>query len=169
MSKAIFLDRDGVINKDRPDYVKSVKELEIYPYIASTLKQLRDAGFLIIVISNQSAINRGYTTHDNVKEIHSTIQEYLKKHGTFVDEFYYCPHKPDENCDCRKPKPGMILKAYKEFKIDLKSSWFLGDKNSDIQAADKVGCKSIQVKSKDMFEKAVQIILNSDSNSASVY
>ena len=105
--KTVFLDRDGIINKNRPDYVKTIDELEILE-VAESIKKLKDNGFLVVVISNQSAINRGLTNHENVKQIHSTIQEYLKKNGTKIDAFYYCPHRPDEDCDCRKPKPGLF-------------------------------------------------------------
>lgn len=159
--KTVFLDRDGVINKERPDYVKTVEELEIFPYVAKFIKNLKDGGFLIVVITNQSGINRGLTTHENIKKIHFNIQDHLRKNGTFVDRFYYCPHKPDENCECRKPKTGLLIKAIKDLNIDLKLSWLLGDDDTDMQAASLVGCKSIKISSEYDFKKAVNLILNS--------
>lgn len=161
LQKAIFLDRDGVINTERTDYVKTPSELEILPNVAEYIKQLKDAGFLIIVITNQSAINRGLTNHDNVKNIHIVIQEYCKRNGTSIDAFFYCPHKPDENCNCRKPKAGLLLKAINEFKINLKSSWMIGDSDSDLEAAKSVGCNSIKIPSNGSLNKAVQTILSS--------
>lgn len=157
--KAVFLDRDGVINKERSDYVKTVEELVILD-VTNSIKKLKDNGFLVVVISNQSAINRGLTTHQNVEQIHATIQDYLKKHGTQIDAFYYCPHRPDENCNCRKPKPGLFNKATNDLQIDLGSSWMIGDRDSDIEAAKAIGCKSIKISSDSGLGDAVQSILN---------
>jgi histidinol-phosphate phosphatase family protein len=163
-NKAIFLDRDGVINKERSDYVKTVKELEIFSDIWVPVKRLKDAGFLIIIITNQSAINKKLTTHKKVQEIHLEIQKHLNENGTSIDEFYYCPHTPAENCDCRKPKTGMLLEALDDFKIDLKSSWFIGDCDSDMEAAIKVGCKHIKITSEISLSKAVEKIFKEYSN-----
>lgn len=163
LRKAIFLDRDGVINKERNDYVKNVEELVILD-VANSIKKFRDAGFLIVVISNQSSINRGFTTHENVKQIHFVIQEHLKTKGTQIDAFYYCPHRPDENCDCRKPKPGLLNKATNDLGIDLKSSWMIGDRDSDMEAARLVGCKSIKITSNSGLNDVMQSILNSKNS-----
>lgn len=160
-NKAIFLDRDGVINKEKSTYVKTVSELEIFPNVENSVRKLKDAGFLIIVVTNQSAINRGLTNHHNISEIHSNIQEHFKKNNTSIDGFYYCPHRPDENCSCRKPKPGLLLKAADELKIDLKSSWMIGDNDSDVEAAESAGCRSIKINHDVSFATAVQQILNS--------
>jgi histidinol-phosphate phosphatase family protein len=159
--KAVFFDRDGVINKERTDYVKNTLELEIFPNIIEPIKKLKGFGFSIIVITNQSAINRGLTTHQKVLEIHSTIQEFLKKNGTHIDRFYYCPHKPDENCQCRKPNPGLFLRAADELQLNLKLSWMIGDSDTDIQAALAAGCKSLKISSNYELQDAVQEILNS--------
>ena len=98
MKKVVFLDRDGVINKNRKNYVKNVDELEIFPEIGNLIKRLKNNGFLIIVITNQSAINRGLTTHNKINEIHNEIQKYLEQFMTSIDYFYYCPHTPEEKC-----------------------------------------------------------------------
>ena len=158
--KTVFVDRDGVINQERSDYVKSISELEIYPNVAKNIKLLKDAGFLVIVITNQSAVNRGIITHEIVSQIHDSIQDHLKKYGTFLDGFYYCPHTPNENCNCRKPKSGLLQQAILELNIDLNSSWMIGDSDSDIEAADSVGCKAIKINDNFSLDNAVEKILN---------
>ena len=157
-NKAIFLDRDGVINKNRDDYVKSTKELEIFSNIGKEILKLKMKGFLIIVITNQSVINRKIITIRELEEIHSTIQKFLIKSKTSIDKFYFCPHRPDENCDCRKPKPGLILQAINEFSIDVSKSWMVGDSKTDIQAGEKAGCKTILLKKNDSFTNILKII-----------
>ena len=158
--KTVFVDRVGVINQERSDYVKSITELAIYPNVAKNIKLLKDAGFLVIVITNQSAVNRGIITHEIVSQIHDSIQDHLKKYGTFLDGFYYCPHTPNENCNCRKPKPGLFQQAILELNIDLNSSWMIGDSDSDIEAADSIGCKAIKINDNFSLDNAVEKILN---------
>ena len=157
-NKAVFLDRDGVLNKNRDDYVKSTKELEIFANIGKEILKLKMKGFLIIVITNQSVINRKIITIKELEEIHLTIQKFLIKSKTSIDKFYFCPHRPDENCDCRKPKPGLILQAINEFSIDVSKSWMVGDSITDIQAGEKAGCKTIFLKESDSFTKILEII-----------
>ncbi|SVC47978.1 uncharacterized protein METZ01_LOCUS300832 [marine metagenome] len=158
--KTVFVDRDGVINQERSDYVKSISELEIYPNVAKNIKLLKDAGFLVVVITNQSAVNRGIITHEMINQIHNSIQDHLKKHGTFLDGFYYCPHTPNENCNCRKPKSGLLQQAILELNIDLNSSWMIGDSDSDIEAANSIGCKAIKINDNFSLDNAVEKILN---------
>ena len=157
--KTIFLDRDGVINQERKDYVKSISELKILPNVANNIKLLKNAGFLIVVITNQSAINRGIITHDIINLIHESIQKHLEKNQTSIDKFYYCPHTPDENCNCRKPKPGLLNQAILELNIDVNSSWMIGDSDSDIEAANSIGCKAIKISDVFSFDNAVGKIL----------
>jgi D-glycero-D-manno-heptose 1,7-bisphosphate phosphatase len=159
--KAIFFDRDGVLNKEKKNYVKTIEELEIFPNIIEPIKKLKNYGFVIIVITNQSAINRGFTTHKNVKEIHRILQNHLKQNGTKIDGFYYCPHRPDENCICRKPKPGLFFKAADEFKLNLELSWMIGDNDTDTQAAISAGCKAIKINTNNDLQHSVEQILNS--------
>ena len=159
--KAIFLDRDGVLNKNKDDYVKNISELEIFPYILEPIKKLQSAGFKIIVITNQSAINRGLMTEKHLNEIHEKIQSFLIPHNAKIDSFYYCPHTPAENCSCRKPKTGLLLKAIDDFSIDVNSSWFIGDRDSDIQAGRSAGCKTLKIQHDFNLEKAVDLILKS--------
>ncbi len=158
--KTVFLDRDGVINKERSDYIKSISELEIFPDVAKNIELLKNAGFLVVVITNQSAINRGLITHEMVSQIHGSIQNYLKANGTYVDGFFYCPHKPDENCNCRKPKSGLLNNAILELNIDINSSWMIGDNDSDIEASTSIGCKAIKIDNNFSLDNAVDKILN---------
>ena len=160
-SKSIFLDRDGVLNKNKDDYVKHISELEIFPFISESIKKLQSVGFKIIVITNQSAINRGLMTEKHLNEIHEKIQSFLIEHNTKIDYFYYCPHTPTENCSCRKPKAGLLLKAIDDFSIDVNNSWFIGDRDSDIQAGESVGCKTLKIQNNFNLEKAVNLILKS--------
>ena len=155
MKKAIFLDRDGVINLEKKDYVKSIKEFQIIHNVPKAIATLKEKGFLVIVITNQSAINRGLLTIKILNEIHNQLQEILKDNDTSIDDFYFCPHRPDENCLCRKPKPGLLLQAAKHHKIDLKNSFFIGDSQTDIEAAKAVGCKYILLKNN---QKLIDIV-----------
>ena len=162
MKKAIFLDRDGVINKERKDYVKSIKEFQILDDIPKAIKMLKNSGFLIIVITNQSAINRGLVKIETLNEIHDFLQQILKENNTSIDDFYFCPHRPDENCYCRKPNPGMLEKAAQEHDIDMNQSFLIGDSLSDIQAAQKAGCKGILLKQNQNLLKIVTDKINAN-------
>lgn len=143
--KAIFIDRDGVINKARRDYVKSVDELEILPGAARALRLLRRAGYMLIVITNQSAVGRGIITRKRLSAIHEHLRRVLSPNGIAIDAIYYCPHRSDEGCTCRKPRPGLILKASAEHNIDLRNSWLIGDDETDIAAGKAVGCRTIMI------------------------
>jgi len=162
MTKAIFLDRDGVLNRKKDDYVKSISELEIFPFIVPSIKKINDIGFLTIILTNQSAINRGLMTHNDLKLIHNEIQNYLKKHSSFIDAFYYCPHRPDENCDCRKPKPGLIKLAARDFEINLNSSWMIGDSESDIETGKIVKCKTLKINENFNLSHAIDYIIKQE-------
>ena len=146
MNKAIFLDRDGIINIERKDYVKTVEEFVLIDGIFDAIKLIKDKGYLVIIITNQSAINRKIIDESDLQKIHDVLFKQAKKQNIKIDGIYFCPHIPDENCECRKPKPGMILKAAKEFQIDLKKSIMIGDSNTDIEAAKQAGCNGILVK-----------------------
>ena len=160
-NRAIFLDRDGVLNKDRSDYVKNIDELEIFPFIGKCIKQINEKGFLVIVITNQSAIGRKLITNTDVDNIHEFIQKYLEKYDAKIDAFYYCPHHPIDNCSCRKPEPGLLIKASRDFCIDLQNSWMIGDHDRDIESGLNAGCKSIKVTSENTLEDIINNILKS--------
>jgi histidinol-phosphate phosphatase family protein len=127
MRPALFLDRDGTINED-PGYVHEIKDLKIFPDIIQTIKTYADKGYLIIVITNQSGVGRGYFNVDDLIAFNSAIEKELMEKGARIDAFYFCPHTPAENCGCRKPKRGMVDAALKDFDIDLKQSIIIGDR-----------------------------------------
>ena len=126
--KALFIDRDGTINKDCP-YCHDPNNLIIYDDAVEIMKDYRDRGYLIIIITNQSGINRGYFTDEEFHIFHNELLKQLEERGVDIDKTYYCPHRPDENCDCRKPNLGMIKKAMEDFDIDLKNSIIIGDRD----------------------------------------
>jgi histidinol-phosphate phosphatase family protein len=163
--KAVFLDRDGILNHDREDYVKTPEEFEVLPGLGEPLRRIREKEFLIVIVTNQSAIGKGLITHELLGEIHDKMRAELQRQGGSVDAIYYCPHTPEEGCDCRKPMPGLILRAAREMGIDLKESWLIGDKASDIEAARRAGCKAIRVPANDDgLEIGVRQILGFEGN-----
>ncbi len=140
--KAVFLDRDGTINKD-VSYCRRIEDFKILPGVPEAIKLLNDHNFKVIVVTNQSGIARGYFTKETLSGINQHMKEELIKHGAIIDDIYYCPHHPDDYCDCRKPKPKLILQAAAEHKISTKSSYMIGDDPKDIKAGKNAGCKTI--------------------------
>jgi D-glycero-D-manno-heptose 1,7-bisphosphate phosphatase len=141
---AVFLDRDGVIIREN-NFQCDPRAIEFIPGAVGALNNLK-TNFLTVVISNQSGIARGYFTKEDVIRFQRALDEKLGKSKVAISGWYFCPHGPDEDCDCRKPKPGMILRAAKELPIDLEASWMVGDKSSDIGAGRAAGLKTILVK-----------------------
>ena len=143
--RAVFLDRDGVINKNpkEHDYVKFWEEFLFLPGAKETIKRLNEGGYRVIVVSNQAGINKGIISHKTVQEINGRMMEEVKKAGGKIEKVYYCPHRPDEKCNCRKPRPGLFLQAAKDYEIDFKRSYFIGDLASDIEAGHRVGLRVI--------------------------
>lgn len=140
MNKAIFFDRDGVLNEE----VGYLYEIEKFKWMAGAIQAVKfcnDKNILTVVVTNQSGIARGFYTDNDVKILHDYMQAELKKFGAHIDAFYYCPHYPDGVCDCRKPRPGMILQAAKDFNIDLKKSFLIGDSPRDIHAGKSAGLR----------------------------
>lgn len=149
--RAVFLDRDGTINVEK-NYLHKIADFEFIPGAQKAIKKLKDAGFLVVVVSNQAGIARGYFDEQAVEKLHQHIQVELAVYGTSIDAFYFCPHHPDEGlgvyklvCDCRKGNPGMLLQAAQAYDIDLNSSYMVGDKLADIEAGERAGCQSILV------------------------
>lgn len=142
---AIFVDRDGVINENRQDYVKSWEEFVFLPNVLGALKALRTNPRAIVVVSNQSAIGRGITSRSTVERIHERMLDVIHAHGGRIDAVYYCPHDPADGCDCRKPRPGLLVQAAQHLDLDLQRSVVIGDAMSDIEAALAVGCTPILV------------------------
>lgn len=148
--RAVFFDRDGTLNYD-PGYLGDPDKLVLYPGTSEGLKLLKELGFMIIVITNQSGIARGYFTARDVEAVHRRLNEILQHDGVSVDAFYYCPYHPDfntpEECKCRKPSPDMLLRAAGDFGIDLRESYFVGDTASDVRCGRAAGVKTVLVKS----------------------
>jgi len=149
-NKAVFLDRDGTINEE-VGFIDDPEKLKLIPKAGEALKKLKDAGFLLVVVTNQSGIARGYITEEKLKEVHRRLRKLLSSYGVVLDGIYYCPHHPEglppyrENCPCRKPAPGMILKAKEELGINISSSFVVGDKPEDIELGKKLGMKTVLV------------------------
>lgn len=152
INKAIFLDRDGTLNYD-PGYLSDSELVELLPGVASGLSVLKnELGFKLIVISNQSGIARKLITTEQVEKINKKINILLLQYKVSIDKFYYCPHHPefDQKCSCRKPEIEMVLKAQKEFDIDLTRSYFVGDKFSDIECGNNAGVKTVLISDKNI-------------------
>ena len=143
--RVAFVDRDGVINRDRDDYVKSVAEFEFLPGSPEALARLHESGWMIVLVSNQAAIARGIITQDELDRITDVLRNGVEAAGGKIDAIYYCPHRPEDNCDCRKPLPGMILRASSDLGIDPKAAVFVGDAERDIRAGKAAGCKTVLV------------------------
>lgn len=144
--KAVFLDRDGVINRETGKYTTCLSDFYINQGVGEAVKLLTDNGFLVIVISNQGGIARNLYSFNDVEAMHSELMEYLKKHGTAIDEFYFCPHHESTGmCLCRKPKPLLIEKAIARFDIDAGRSFFIGDTQRDMEAAEAAGVNGILI------------------------
>lgn len=150
--RAIFLDRDGTINK-YVGFLRNIDDFELLPDVAEAIKAVNASGYLAIVVTNQPVIARGEVTVSELQEIHNKMETLLGVEGAYLDAIYYCPHHPHKGyegevpelkieCECRKPKPGMILKAAEEFNIDLSQSWMVGDGENDIKAGAAAGCKT---------------------------
>lgn len=143
--KAIFLDRDGVINVDGPGWVTRPEDLCLVPGAAEAIVRLQGAGWVPIVITNQSGIGRGVFTEGDLAAVHSRMVELLGARGAVLAGIYYCPHAPSAHCDCRKPAPGLVARAAREQGIDVAASWFVGDKPSDVECGHAAGCRAIAV------------------------
>ncbi|MBX9581285.1 MAG: D-glycero-beta-D-manno-heptose 1,7-bisphosphate 7-phosphatase [Gemmataceae bacterium] len=149
---AVFLDRDGVVIEDG-HYVGSVDRVRLVPGSAPAVAALNRAGWVVVVVTNQAGVAKGYFTDESVPVVHAHIGELLAEHGGRVDAFYHCPHHPDGEvaayrlaCDCRKPKPGMLRRAAAELDLDLGRSWMVGDRVSDLEAGAAVGAKTVLVR-----------------------
>jgi D-glycero-D-manno-heptose 1,7-bisphosphate phosphatase len=152
MKRAVFLDRDGTINQEK-GYLFRIEDFEFIPGAPEAIRLLNQAGFLVVVVTNQSGVARGYYGEEDVIVLHRHIDEKLAKCGSRVDAWFYCPHHPDGKgayavtCSCRKPLPGMLLDSARMLDIDLKKSVMIGDKRADLEAAIAAGCRPILVRS----------------------
>ncbi len=143
--RAIFLDRDGVICENRSDHVKSWAEFQFLPGVKDSLIALNQLGWPIVVVTNQAAIHRGIISADVVEEINQRMVAEIVASGGRIDRVIYCPHRPDEQCQCRKPQPGMLYQAAHDMGLDLARSYLIGDAASDILAGQRAGCQTCLV------------------------
>ena len=151
MRPAVFLDRDGTINED-VGYISDPDQLQLIPGAAEAVQRLRGAGYFLVLITNQAGVGRGLMTEDSLREVLDAFGEMLDDEGACVDAVYYCLHHPEEgvgeylkDCDCRKPKPGMLLRAAEEHQIDLSRSFMVGDHMGDVLAGKNAGCQTALV------------------------
>ncbi|MDA2927796.1 HAD-IIIA family hydrolase [Acidobacteria bacterium AH-259-G07] len=150
--RAIFLDRDGTLIEEIP-HLHRVQDVRVYPKAFEVLRRINRSDSLAVVITNQSAIARGLLTEEDLQEIHRTITGLFRENSAWIDSFYYCPHHPQagsgpysRTCRCRKPEPGLLLRAARDLEIELAASHIIGDRLHDVEAGHRAGCKSILVK-----------------------
>lgn len=151
MTRAVFIDRDGTISEE-VGYINHRSRFRVFPYAAAAIKHLNDNGWLAIVVTNQAGVARGYFDEAMIKTVHSEMNRELEQQGAKLDAVYYCAHHPSVgeppyrfDCDCRKPKPGLIMRAAHDFEIDLSASWMVGDRYSDVELAKNAGVHSMFV------------------------
>lgn len=153
--KAVFLDRDGTINK-YVGFLRDINDFELLPGVSDAIKRINELGYLAIVVTNQPVVARGEVSYEQLSEIHHKMETLLGEAGAYIDGLYFCPHHPHKGyegeipelkieCDCRKPKPGMLLKAAREFNINLEESWMIGDGENDILAGKCAGCQTVLI------------------------
>jgi D-glycero-D-manno-heptose 1,7-bisphosphate phosphatase len=167
VNRAIFLDRDGVINQ-RPvegEYITRWEDFHVLPGVAESISLLNRAGFQVIVITNQRCVAKQQITEPALQEMHRRMLEALAAQGATVDAVYYCPHDHEPACECRKPQPGMILEASQTWSIDLKASWMVGDSASDVEAGRRAGCKTVYISGK---TAETQTVTGADFTAASL-
>lgn len=159
MNKALFLDRDGTINVDY-GYVYKKEDLKFIDSSISGIKKFQDRNYIIIVITNQSGIGRGLFSKEQADAFNFEMVRQLRKEDIHISAIYMCPHKPDDSCSCRKPSPELILKAAKDYDIDLSQSIMFGDKNSDIEAGTSAGVKSYLITQDNTLDYWAEKLLN---------
>jgi D-glycero-D-manno-heptose 1,7-bisphosphate phosphatase len=147
MNRAVFLDRDGVINRKPPEgrYVTSWKQLEFLPRVADAILLLNDAAYKVIVVTNQRCIAKGLVSLAEMEAIHRRMCRELANAGATIDAVYYCPHEKLPPCSCRKPSAGMLLSAARDHEIDLAESWMVGDSADDVEAGKNAGCRTVRI------------------------
>jgi D-glycero-D-manno-heptose 1,7-bisphosphate phosphatase len=145
VTRAVFLDRDGTLIVEK-NYLSKIEEVEFIPGTGKALAKLKKKGFLLILITNQSGVGRGFFTMEDVQRVHRHIVGALQQEGATLDGIYICPHQPEDNCECRKPKTKLIRDAAEKFQIDPKQSFMVGDRELDVQLGHNAGCRSVLVR-----------------------
>jgi D-glycero-D-manno-heptose 1,7-bisphosphate phosphatase len=162
--RAVFLDRDGVLNRRAPahDYVKSAAEFAWLAGAREAVRRLNDEGWLVLVVTNQRGVARGLMSTADVDAIHARAQRELREIGAHVDAFYYCPHGDGDRCTCRKPQPGLILRAAREWNVDLAASILIGDDDRDIEAARRAGVRAWRMPTDGSLNSMLAELLSTD-------
>lgn len=145
--KLIILDRDGVINHDSLEYIKSPREWQPIAGSLKAIARLTDAGYTLAVATNQSGIARGYYDESILVDIHAKMRQLVAQAGGVIDSIWHCPHMPDSGCDCRKPAPGLLLSIARHYQVDLEHTYFVGDRDTDIKAAHAVSARAVLIDS----------------------
>ncbi|MGA8153348.1 MAG: HAD family hydrolase [Terriglobales bacterium] len=177
-SKAVFLDRDGVVNQKAPEgeYIRTWREIQFLPGAAKAVASLNRAGYKVFVVTNQRGVATQKVKTNDLLEIHDRIQREFAQDGAVISQIYYCPHDIAAKCFCRKPQPGMLQQAAQEHKLDLRASWMVGDSLTDVKAGENAGCRAILLTSAsssksglsgrflvaESLESAVSLMLNRD-------
>lgn len=156
--KAVFIDRDDTIAKDCP-YCSEPEDLVLFKGVPGSISRLNAAGYLVIMVTNQSGVSRGFFSQDKLTQIHAKMIQDIEAGGGKVDDIFFCPHHPDEGCDCRKPEIGMVHQACRKHHVNLAESFVIGDSDKDVEMARRCGCRSIQVDENLTFKDAVDMIL----------
>jgi D-glycero-D-manno-heptose 1,7-bisphosphate phosphatase len=146
--RGIFMDRDGTVSEE-VGYMYHAGLYKPFPWTGEAVRKINDSGYKAVLITNQAGVERGYFPESMVHEVHSVLDEELNRWSARLDGIYYCPHRPETQCDCRKPKPGMILRASREMNIELAESYMIGDRYVDVEAARAAGVKSVLLRSGD--------------------
>lgn len=144
-SNCVLLDRDGVINRDKPGSVRSVDDFELLPGAAGAIAELNRKGYHVLVVTNQACVGRGDLAMAGLEAIHQELRRQLKILGGRIDRFYVCPHVDEDACTCRKPLPGLIESARKDYRFDPAATWMVGDSSRDVEAARRAGCRAALV------------------------
>ena len=159
-SKAVFLDRDGVLNKEMGDYVCRLEDFHVLEQNIGPLKELQNRGYLLIVATNQGGLAKGWYTEEELAKMHAHLKDVYSKHGVELTDIFYCPHHPDftGDCECRKPKPGLLLQGIEKYNIDPARSYFIGDRERDVIAGTAAGVKGILINSDQPISDVLDLI-----------
>jgi len=158
--KAVFLDRDGVLNRELGDYVCKFEDFHVHEHNFKPLKELQNRGYILLIATNQGGLAKGWYTEEVLNQMHDHLKEEYSKYGISFTDVYYCPHHPNftGECDCRKPKPGMLLKGIADHNIDPSKSYFVGDKFTDVEAAEAAGMTGIKIEIDQPLQEILHLI-----------
>jgi D-glycero-D-manno-heptose 1,7-bisphosphate phosphatase len=157
--KAVFLDRDGVLNQEMGDYVRRFEDFHVLDNF-DALKTLQDRGYMLLVATNQGGLAKGWYTEEELAKMHNHLKTVYAEHGVVITDFFYCPHHPNftGDCDCRKPKPGLLLQGIEKYNIDPALSYFIGDRERDVEAGTQAGVKGILIDSDQPISTVLDLI-----------